>query len=178
VTIAQAAGVFVVGLLLIYGYARWQVASLGEDIDGLEAQRTASMIQLQALSEQSATRPRSRLIDDQMREAERETLQKQRLLRAFQTRSVGNTRGFSPHFVALARHRIDGLWLTAVEVRDDGIAIRGAAEAGELVPRYLARIGKEPAFADTVFAQLQLSRGDDADSAIEFSATTMVERGE
>lgn len=178
VTIAQAAGVFVVGLLLIYGYARWQVASLGDDIDGLEAQRTASMMQLQALSEQTASRPRSRLIEDQLREAERETIQKQRLLRAFQTRSVGNTRGFSAHFVALARHRIDGLWLTAVQVHDDGFAMRGAAEAGELVPRYLARIGKESAFADTVFAQLQLSRGDDDDSPIEFSATTALERSE
>ncbi len=176
VTIAQAAGLFVVGLLLIYGYARWQVASLGDDIDGLEAQRTASMMQLQALSEQTAAHPRSRLILDQLREAERETTQKQRLLRAFQTRSVGNTRGFSTHFVALAQHRIDGLWLTRVEVRDDGFAMSGAAEAGELVPRYLSRIGKESAFAETVFAQLQLSRGEAADAPIEFSATTALER--
>ena len=54
VTIAQAAGLFVVGLLLIYGYGRWQVAALGADIAALELQRNAAMLQLQVLSARAA----------------------------------------------------------------------------------------------------------------------------
>ena len=59
VTIAQAAAVFIVGLLLIYGYGRWQLAALGADIDALELQRNAAMLHLQVLSAQA--RPRDRV---------------------------------------------------------------------------------------------------------------------
>ena len=172
VTIAQAAAVFIVGLLLIYGYGRWQLAALGADIDALELQRNAAMLQLQVLSAQSQPAPRSRLIADQLREAEIEARQKEGLLRAFQTRRVGNMRGFSAHFTALARQQLDGLWLTRVEIRDDGIELVGAAELGELVPRYLQRLGSEAAFAGTEFARLQLSRGDERDAPVEFEVST------
>ena len=178
VTIAQTAGIFVVGLLLIYGYASWHVASLGDDIAALDAQRTAAMGQLQALSAQSAPAPRSRLVEDQLREAETEVAQKERMLDAFQTRRFGETRGFSRHFAALARERIDGLWLTRVAIRDDGLALAGAAEAGELVPRYLARIGRDSAFTGTEFPYLQLTRGDESAAPVEFSVTTTVESTE
>lgn len=171
VTIAQGAGLFVLGMALIYGYARWQVSALGADIAALDAQRHAAMIQLQALSAQ-AQPTRSRLIDDQLREAEIETRQKQRLLRAFETRRVGNTRGFAGHFEALARQRIDGVWLTHVEIRDDGVSLAGAAELGELVPRYLARLGQERAFSGTEFARLQLTRGEARGAPIDFEVST------
>ena len=174
ITIAQAAGLFIVGLLLIYGYARWQVAALGDDISALETQRNAAMLQLQVLSAQSQPAPRSRLIADQLREAEIEVRQKERLLRAFQTRRVGNMRGFSAHFTALARQQLDGLWLTRIAIRDDGIELVGAAEIGELVPRYLQRLGTEAAFAGTEFARLQLSRGDERDAPVEFEVSTEV----
>ena len=174
ITIAQAAGLFVVGLLLIYGYARWQVAALGGDISALETQRNAAMLQLQVLSAQSQPAPRSRLIADQLREAEIEARQKERLLRAFQTRRVGNMRGFSAHFTALARQQLDGLWLTRIAIRDDGIELVGAAELGELVPRYLQRLGSEAAFAGTEFARLQLARGDERDAPVEFEVSTEV----
>lgn len=172
VTIAQTAGIFVVGLLLIYGYARWHVAALGDDIAALDAQRSAAMAQLQTLSAQSTPAPRSRIVTDQLREAEIEVAQKERLLVAFQTRRFGETRGFSRHFSALARERIDGLWLTRVVIRDGGVSLAGAAEAGELVPRYLARIGRDGAFAGTEFPFLQLTRGDERSAPVEFTVTT------
>lgn len=177
-TIAQTAGVFIVGLLLIYGYASWHVAGLGEDIAALDAQRTTAMAQLQTLSAQSTPAPRSQLVEDQLREAEIEVAQKERLLVAFQTRRFGETRGFSRHFTALARERLDGLWLTHVIIRDGGIALAGAAEAGELVPRYLARIGRDAAFTGTEFPYLQLTRGDEPSAPVEFSVTTTAEGAE
>ena len=178
-TIAQAAGLFIAGLALIYAYGSWQVASLGDEIATLEAQRSVAMTQLQTLSAQARPSPRSQLVADQLREAERETLQKRRLLLAFQTRRLGNTRGFAAHLEALARQRIDGLWLTRVEVRDGGVALEGETEAGELVPRYLARLGTETAFRGTEFSRFKLTRGDDARAPVEFDvATASVERAE
>lgn len=172
VTIAQTAGIFIIGLLLIYGYASWHVAALGNDIATLDAQRSAAMTQLRALSAQTVPAPRSRLVEDQLREAEIEVAQKERLLVAFKTRRFGETRGFSRHFSALARERLNGLWLTRVVIRDGGVSLAGAAEAGELVPRYLARIGRDGAFAGTEFPYLQLTRGDERGAPVEFTVTT------
>lgn len=174
-TIAQATAIFIAGLVIIYAYGRWQVSSLGDEIAALEIRRVATMTQLQTLAEQAAATPRSQLVADQLREAERETVQKERLLRAFRTRRLGNTRGFAAHFEALARQRIDGLWLTRVEVRDGGITLVGETEAGELVPRYLARLGTEAAFRGTEFARFKLTRGDERGSHVAFDVATSLE---
>ena len=171
-TIAQAAGLFIAGLALIYAYGSWQVSSLGGEIATLEAQRRVAMTQLQTLSEQTRPTTRSQIVADQLREAERETLQKRRLLVAFQTRRLGNTRGFAAHLEALARQRIDGLWLTRVEVRDGGVALAGETEAGELVPRYLARLGGEPAFRGTEFSRFKLTRGEERGAPVLFDVAT------
>ena len=80
-------------------------------IEALELQRNAAMLQLQVLSAQARPASRARLIDDQLREAEIEARQKERLLRAFETGRIGNVSGFSAHFTALARQQLDGLWL-------------------------------------------------------------------
>jgi Tfp pilus assembly protein PilN len=172
VTIVQIAGVFVLGLLLIYGFARWQVGGLEERVASLEAQRTTAMTQLQTLSSQQPTTSRSRLVQDQLREAEIEQQQKQRLLSGFMTRRIGDTGGFSRHLAGLARQRIDGLWLTRVIVRDDGIELAGETDAGELVPRYLARLGQEQAFAGTEFASLRLQRGAGIGTPVSFQVAT------
>lgn len=178
-TILELAGIFVLGLGLIYAFAMYQLSGLGSQIAGLETQRNTAMAQLQALSaDQRQTTPRSRLIQDQLREAEIERHQMERLLSGFRTRRVGDTAGFSRHLTGLARQRLDGLWLTRVIVRDDGIELAGQAETGELVPRYLARLGREQAFTGTEFASLQLERGADVGEPIRFRVSTGADRAE
>lgn len=171
-TIAQVAGVFIVGLLLIYGYGRVQVGALESQIVTLEEQRNTAMQQLQRLSARTQPAQRSRLIDEQLREGQTELDAKLRMLRAFQTRRFGNTDGFSLHFAGLARQRIDGLWLTRIDIRDDGISFAGEAEAAELLPRYIARLGRERPFTGTEFQRLQLTRGDEPGTPVRFSVST------
>ena len=135
------------------------------------------MVHLQSLTA-NASPPRSRLLEQQLAALTLETEQKSRLLQAFETRSFGNTRGFSRHFAGLARQRIDGLWLTRVVVSDSRIALAGATEAGELVPRYLSRLGDERAFAGTEFRRLELTRSDDGQGPVEFVVSTEAKTAE
>ncbi len=176
-TIVEIAGVFVLGLLIIYGFARYQVSALEDQIAGLEAQRATAMSQLQSLSTQQSA-PRSRLLASELADAEAAHQQKQSQMQAFETRRIGNTRGFSPHLSGLARQRVDGLWLTHVLIRDGGVELAGATEAGELLPRYLARLGREQAFAGTEFASLELHRGLTEAEPIAFKVATAPEVSE
>lgn len=171
VTIMQAAGLFVVGLLAIYGFARWQVASLESQVESLEAQRDAAMTQLQTLTGTPQV-ARSRLLDRQLTSLEQETAQKQRLLAALETRRFGNDAGFSAHLSALARQRVNGLWLTRITLSESAVELAGRTEAGELVPRYLSRLGQETAFAGTDFARIELSRDDERAASVAFTVST------
>lgn len=171
-TIVQVAGVFVLGLLLIYGFAWSQVRGLQVQVAGLEAQRDATMEQLQRLS--AAQSPvRSRTLERQVSEAQREHDQSRSLMEVFADGRYGGSAGFSGHFTGLARQRIDGLWLTRVRVGSGGeITFEGAAEAPELLPRYIARLGREEAFSGTEFSRLQLARGEDT---VRFAVSTRAE---
>lgn len=177
VTIAQLTVVFVVGLLLIYGYGVWQLSRLEGQVAALDAHRETAMQQLRTLSTQVRPETRSRMLDDQLREAQSEVNSKERLLTALETRRFGNTTGFSMHFAGLARQRINGLWLTRVEVRDGVVVLDGATEAAELLPRYLARLGQEQAFAGTEFSRLQMARGDGDGAPVRFAVTTLPAEG-
>lgn len=172
VTIVQIAGVFVVGLAAIYGFARWQVSALERQVADLEQRRDTAIVQLQGLPSAAAPAQRSRLLEDQLRDARSEHAQRTRMLHALGTRSFGNTLGFSAHLSGLARQRIDGLWLTRVAVREGAIELDGATEAAELLPRYLTRLGREATFSGTEFARYELKRGDEAGDPIRFSLST------
>jgi MSHA biogenesis protein MshI len=176
-TILELAGIFAFGLVLIFGYARYQLSGLEGNIAMLEQQRNAAMVQLQTLSEQVRPLPRAQLFDDQIRDAELDRERKQVLLRGFRDRRAGATSGFSQHLAGLARQRVDGLWLTRVLVRDNGIELAGHAEAGELLPRYLARLGREQAFTGTEFASFELQRGERAGDPASFRVATGAPEG-
>lgn len=179
ITIVQIAGVFVLGLLAIYGFARWQVASLERQVAEIEQRRDTAITQLQTLSATAAPAAgRSRLIEDQLRDARIDHEHRTRLLRALESRSFGNTRGFSAHLAGLARQRIDGLWLTRVVLRDGHIELEGATEAGELLPRYLTRLGREASFAGTEFVRYELARGEAPADPVRFSLSTGASGGE
>lgn len=174
-TILELSGIFIAGLLVIYAFATYQLSGLERQVDELEARRDTAMSQLQTLAAQQQPATQSRRIQAQIREAEAERDRMQLLLRGFQDRSVGDTGGFSAHFAGLARQRVNGLWLTEILVGTRGIELAGHTEAGQLLPRYLARLGGEQAFTGTEFASLELERGDEGEPASFRVATTAAE---
>lgn len=172
ITIVQIAGVFVLGLMAIYGFARWQVATLEDEVAELEQRRDTAIAQLQDLSAAVPAPARANLIEDQLRDARIDHDHRTRLLDALEARDFGDTRGFSDRLTGLARQRIDGLWLTRVVLRDGAVELEGAAEVGELLPRYVTRLGRESSFAGTEFARYELKRGEGPGDPVRFSLST------
>jgi len=73
---------------------------------------------------------------------------------------VGDPRGYSAYFQALARGRVGGLWLTGVQI--DGpqadIGLRGRALQAELLPGYLNGLARQPVLQGKAFGHVEIAR--------------------
>lgn len=79
--------------------------------------------------------------------------------------------GFSPVFDSLARHTLDGIWLSKVGVASEGAAmwLRGHTLEPELVPRLLQTLSDEPAFSGRSFRRVSFKRREtDRGSLVDF----------
>ncbi len=171
-------GVVLVGLLLIYGYGRWQTYQLGTELARVEDQRRAATERLTGLEGVIPARGRSQLLESEIARLERELERKRRVAAALEAGALGNTRGFSSYLTALARQRVDGLWLTGLRVREGGerLVLTGRALSPERVPVLVQRLADEDAFAGLHFDTLEMERADDGANGIEFVLGTFDDR--
>lgn len=73
---------------------------------------------------------------------------------------IGTTQGYAEYFRAFARSRVDGLWLTGVNVVGAGkqISLQGKVAQPALVPKYIAALGKERILNGKSFAALEIGQ--------------------
>jgi hypothetical protein len=162
------------GLLLIWLGTYWRGAALASEQARLEAQRQTITNRLNELAGQFEGRGRKKALDADVARLTQERNRKQQALAALSQRELGNTQGFSPHFAGLARQRLNGLWLTRIEVAGSGqqIALEGVTLSEELIPQYLQKLGGEQVFAGTAFAEARLERKQDGANQLEFALRT------
>ncbi|MHB1951448.1 MAG: hypothetical protein ACYCQK_08235 [Acidiferrobacteraceae bacterium] len=153
---AQAAGVVLLAAALLYSYTAWQVHSLSEALAAARSQRLAAAKDLSDATARFGGRGfarRVRLLRKQIRARER-------VRRLLASGRFGNTTGYSAYLVALARGDIPGLWITSFRATGNGasIALKGAAVAPDLVPRYVANLGARAPFAGINFGHFVITR--------------------
>jgi len=100
---------------------------------------------------------------------------------------LGNTRGYSAYFSAFAHARVQGLWLTGVQIVGAGneIGLQGRTLQAGLLPGYLNGLAREPVLKGKAFGQLAMNQvqqpapagaaGTGAASAATMPAPTVVE---
>ncbi len=78
--------------------------------------------------------------------------------------TLARTEGFSATLTALAQASTEGVWLTGITLENttDQFALEGKALDATRVPLLLAALKRQPRFAGTEFAKLDLARADDA----------------
>lgn len=138
----------------------WQVAALSSEQADLRQRRDSDTARLNELAAQLSGEARSQeLISERDRLAE-EVESKSQALAALSRSELGNTLGFSPHFIGLARQRLNGLWLTRISLKKGGrsLELNGVTLSEQLLPRYLQLLGDEPVFNGTQFAHAFLAR--------------------
>lgn len=155
----------VVGVALA-GSVALSVAAHGR-VAALEAESARLTAELQEAEARKAStlaglvpRPRDASVEGEVGRAEAE----QRALRGvtdiLEQNRVGDPRGYSAYFQALARTRVSGLWLTGVDIGGARaeIGLRGRALRAELLPGYLNGLAREPALQGKAFERVEIAR--------------------
>lgn len=176
VTIAQACLVLALGLLAVYGYARWQNTQLQYEVTRLHAQQDALLKRIEEFSARFPAKHNSPELAQQLTRLDADRAGKARALAVLSDGVFGNTQGFSNYFAGLAHQHIEGLWLTGLNIADGGqqLSISGRTVEAPLVPHYLQQLTREDAFKGREFKTFQMARGTDT-ALIDFSLHTAAE---
>ena len=89
----------------------------------MSARRSEAEAQIKQLREQlvalgqSGPRTKNKALEDQVARAEDLFRSRQELFGRLQSGEIGNREGYAKFLAALARQRVEGVWLTGVEIR-------------------------------------------------------------
>jgi Tfp pilus assembly protein PilN len=171
VAMAQAGTALLLGIAGIYGIFAWQLGFARSDLRQAEKRHADVSAQLQSVTERFG----GRVAQGQ---SEAETLEKEiaarrQILQAMSHGSLGNNNGYSEYFMALARQRVDGVWITNVAISGAGeeITLKGRAIDGVRVPQLVQRLSNERALAGKQF-ELFMMTNEGKDGPLGFTLQT------
>ena len=165
-----------VALTLIYFITVWRASVIGNEYNRLVATRDTATRRVNDLAAQLQGKTGDPAAEAEVEALTTERDRKAQALAALALREADSTVGFSPQFIGLARQRLNGLWLTRIELSGSQLALHGVALSEELIPRYLRRLGAEGVFAGTAFQQARLERATDGDE-LRFELRTQAAGG-
>ncbi len=172
-------GVVVVGLAGAAVVARSQLATVEREAEALKREVAEHEARRVSVTAAFVPRRRSATLQQEVDAAAieyRNLKQVAALLDQDQGRGA-NARGYSAYFRALARKRVDGLWLTGVTIDQGGeaIGLQGRTLKPSLLPGYLDGLAGEPVLRGKSFGQLEMREPKPAASAPDAPAPRYVE---
>ncbi len=142
--------------------AQWRYgAGVRADIAALEAQLKTLSQQLESDRARLAQHVPSAELSRQLQKLRDEVEAKSQLSVALQNTPLIVRNGYAPILEALARHPLDGLWLTRIDVVGDAVNLAGAARRPELVPEYIDGLMRDEQFATQSYEVLSMQVDDD-----------------
>lgn len=149
-------GIFLCGLLALYAWDAWRLAQLRLEVTALSER--ANLLEARVKAGETTRRIDPHLLTEaETLEARLRTLQSAQDTVA--SGALGSQTGYSAQFLALSRARVEGAWLTHVEIDDAGRALnlQGRALTGEHSARLIASLRREPLFVGLSFSGLTLA---------------------
>jgi len=158
-TMVQALAAVLAGSAAIYAFELWQNATLEAALAGSDKQMLTQREQLLKLSKEFSALGASRSLGEDLARADERLQQRQVLLADLKTGAGASAEGFAQYLQALARQALPGVWLTSIDIggQRGALVLRGRALDSQLVPAYIARLNREPAFAGKPIGELQVS---------------------
>lgn len=155
---AQAMAAVFLGMLLLYAFAQYQLASMDRQAVETVKRTEAAQLHLSAAIAQFPPRKKSQALEDEVTMLEAQLKARQRLLEVLQGGELGNTAGFSEYLRAFSRQSMAGIWLTGFGIHGAGnrISIDGRALRPELVPAYIGQLDREKVMQGKSFAAMEI----------------------
>lgn len=166
----QALALVLVALMVLYVYARFQVTTLARQANEFDEQVRAGLERVTKIPGAPAA-PDDKQLDARIAELESRLQAAEQLLG--QAGSARASAGYAEPLRALARQRVEGVWLTSITLAGDAgeLSLSGRALRAELVPQYIARLTRDPAMRGRRFATLAIERDAASKSAGNAQAT-------
>lgn len=161
--------------LVVFGglsaMAYWQLQQQQQQLADWQQQQVQALQQLQQIQQQFAALQKDPGLQQRITQREQELANKLKVVNVLSGKEFGNTKGFIDHFTGLARQRLEGLWLTELDISNGGtnLGIKGITTKPELLPRYLQRLSAEQAFNGTEFKTLVMARQQTHSDWLDFS---------
>lgn len=158
VTMVQALGLVLLGIIAFYGFAVWKDRDLARR--AVESSR-AYQLQKQQFAKASADLNPERLeaqIDQDLKAAEAAIALRRVLLGEIQS---SGTFAYSEYLRAFARQTVQGLWLTSIQIGEAGVQLNlsGRALQADLVPVFISRLKRESVLQGRPLEALAITRG-------------------
>lgn len=165
--LAQVLGLALILIVAGFALLQLQLGRHSSTRDLLAGQYTTLNNQLQAL-EQRADAGELAALDKRTQELEARLADGAVELASLQTQLLEHDAGFATLLEALAQHPQQGLWLTAIRVRDGGLELEGRTFDPERLPAYLAELNADPALAHWALTTVRLERQTEQPSQLNF----------
>ena len=174
VTMLQALAVICLGCVVLAADAAMRWRSLQAQAATTDAMLIAKETQLTQFKTRYPPRARNAALAVHIVQAEQEVAMLQRASTTLATGGFGDVNGYSRYFHALARQRIEGLWLTEVTVADGGtrIGVQGNVLQASMVPQYMTRLAGEPAMRGKAFESLQIGQAGAPEAGVAAGGST------
>ena len=162
----QALGLILLGSVLFYAYAVYQVQLLSKQSEVTGRSYVAEQGRLAKYVAEFSPENSQKFLDEELNKIESQVNAQRELLDILKSGALGNTSGYSEYMRAFARQTIAGLWLTGFSITGDAaqLSMPGGALNPELVPAYIKRLSQEKIMRGKAFAAMQMRqhKQDDA----------------
>ena len=160
VAMAQVLALVFVALLGIYAWQRVATHTLQRQLETSQQRQNAAQKQLSTLVLKLSSRKVSPALVLAQSLARQKLAGRHAVLQALSSQAQGNIAGFGPVLDALSRSTHAGIWLTQVNLENGGtrFALAGRITTGEMLPRYLDLLRRQPAVSEYRFATLKIMR--------------------
>jgi Tfp pilus assembly protein PilN len=174
VAMLQGLAIIAIGMVCLFGYALWRGHTLDAQLKQAEQQRNEAAKRMEQLRVQLPQRAKTPELEAEVETLRKELAGRQRIAARLAATDAGNTRGFADYLEGLARQKPSSLWLTDVDVRHGGqeLVLRGSTLQPEQLPRYIQRLGQEPAFAGREFSDLNIAQPEKEKGRYDFVMST------
>jgi hypothetical protein len=159
VTMLQALGLLLAGILAFYGYAISESRTLARVADDTRKQLQSQSEQVARLTREFSPQGRSKQLEEEVARASARLKQREDLLAMLRTGGLGNTQGFARYLGALARQSIPGVWLTGFTIGGDEaeLLLNGRVLYSDLVPAYIRALNKEEVMRGRRISEMRLT---------------------
>ena len=168
VTMLQALGLLLAGILAFYGYAAFETRKLTQVAENSRKQLQTQSEQLASYMRDYSPQGRSKALEQELARATAQLKQREDLLATLRTGALGNTEGFARYLSALSRQTMAGVWITGMTIGGDEVELQlgGRVLRADLVPAYVRALNHEEVMRGRRVAELRLTAREEAEAPL------------